>query len=95
MRRIRSKINRWLTDQLNLPEDVIYNYPRITLVGDLHLYIENHQGLIKFTSTTIQVRHLNGIVDVKGTDMVIKNLLKKEIVIEGKINNVQIIKGGD
>ncbi|MGM8214149.1 sporulation protein YqfC [Bacillaceae bacterium W0354] len=98
MRRMRTKINNWLTDQFNLPEDIIFNYPRITLVGDLHLYIENHQGLLKFESNEIEVRHPNGTVIVHGQNMVIKNLLKKEIVIEGKIDNVKInksVEGGN
>ncbi|WP_175615996.1 sporulation protein YqfC [Piscibacillus halophilus] len=86
---VRKRINQWLTGQLKLPADIVYDYPRITMVGDIHLYIENHNGLITFESNLIEVKQHNGLIRVHGEDMVIKNLLKKEIVIEGKINSVE------
>ncbi|GEL78317.1 sporulation protein YqfC [Tenuibacillus multivorans] len=88
MRRVRKQVNHWLTRQLNLPADVIYDYPRITLIGDIHLYIENHHGLLTFESNEIKVKQQNSVIHVRGQDLVIKNLLKKEIVIEGKIDSI-------
>lgn len=92
MKPVRKRLNQWLTGQLQLPADIVYDYPRITLVGDIHLYIENHNGLVTFESDLIEVKQQNGLIRVHGENLVIKNLLKKEIVIEGKISQVQHTK---
>ncbi|RPF55593.1 sporulation protein YqfC [Aquisalibacillus elongatus] len=88
MKPVRKRINQWLTGQLQLPADIIYDYPRITLIGDIHLYIENHEGLLTFESNLIEVRQHLGVLRIEGEKMVIKNLLKKEIVIEGNIHAI-------
>jgi len=92
MKQIKARMKNFLTDHLNLPDDIVYNYPRVTLIGHIHLYIENHTGLIKFESNEIEVRHATGIIKVIGKNMVIKNLLKEEIVIEGHIDHVNVTK---
>ena len=33
---------------VDLPKDLVLNLPRITLVGDLQLVIENHRGIEDF-----------------------------------------------
>lgn len=43
-----------------LPNDVIYDYPRMTLIGHVHLYIENHKGLKQFQDQQIIVEQ-NGV----------------------------------
>ncbi|TFB24843.1 sporulation protein YqfC [Filobacillus milosensis] len=88
MKRMRKRVNQWLTGQLQLPADIVYDYPRITLIGDIHLYIENHQGLLTFESDLIEVKQPSGMIRVEGENLVIKNLLRKEIVIEGKISAI-------
>ena len=49
----KQKIQRWLTKQLDLPEDVMMDFPRITMVGQLHIYIENHRGLLTFSDREV------------------------------------------
>ena len=34
------QMKNWLTKQIDLPVDVLMDLPRITLVGQVHIYIE-------------------------------------------------------
>ncbi|GEN46504.1 sporulation protein YqfC [Alkalibacillus haloalkaliphilus] len=88
MKYIPSKFSRWLTNYGMLPKDVIYDYPRVTMIGNIHLYIENHKGLLSFNETTITVKQDQGKIIIQGKQLVIKNLLAEEIVIEGVIDHV-------
>ncbi len=88
MKRIRRAMNQWLTQQAQLPKDVIYDYPRMTLIGHIHLYIENHKGLKQFQDHQIIVNQNDDQIIIVGKNLVIKNLLKQEIVIEGTIISV-------
>ncbi|WP_188206194.1 sporulation protein YqfC [Alkalibacillus aidingensis] len=88
MKYIPRKVNRLLDRYGMLPKDIIYDYPRITTVGNIHLYIENHRGLLNFEEHEIVVKQDQGTIVIKGNQMVIKSLLSEEIVIEGTIDQV-------
>ncbi|WP_102026987.1 sporulation protein YqfC [Salirhabdus sp. Marseille-P4669] len=87
----RRQMKQWVGKQFNLPEDVILELPRITMIGQIHAYIENHQGLITFTEKEIVLKMHNGFIKIKGENFVLKTMLKEEIIVEGKIFDVQYI----
>ncbi|SCC43259.1 sporulation protein YqfC [Priestia flexa] len=81
-------MKRWMTKTMELPADVLMDLPRITLVGQIHIYIENHKGLLAFSDTEIRVLLKQGQMLVRGEGLVIKVILPEELVLEGKINQV-------
>ncbi|WP_363551522.1 sporulation protein YqfC [Caldifermentibacillus hisashii] len=87
----RQKMRRWITNQLDLPEDVMMDFPRITMVGQIHIYIENHKGLLSFSDKEIRILLSQGQLLIKGKAFVIKTILPEEILLEGKIEQVLFI----
>ncbi|AJI21794.1 sporulation protein YqfC [Priestia megaterium] len=81
-------MKRWMTKTMELPADVLMDLPRITLVGQIHIYIENHKGLLAFSDTEIRVLLKQGQMLIRGEGLVIKVILPEELVLEGKINQV-------
>lgn len=93
------KLKKWrlrartiLTNYFALPSDVVLELPRITLIGQLHLYIENHKGLIVYSKTELKLKTNNGFVQIKGTDFTIKKMLHDEILLEGTIEEVKFAR---
>ncbi|ANF48176.1 sporulation protein YqfC [Priestia megaterium] len=84
----RHQMKRWMTKTMELPADVLMDLPRITLVGQIHIYIENHKGLLAFSDTEIRVLLKQGQMLIRGEGLVIKVILPEELVLEGKINQV-------
>jgi len=84
----RQQFTRWITNTIELPPDVMMDLPRITMVGQLHIYIENHRGLLKFTDTELRLLLKQGQLLIKGEAFVIKTILPEEILLEGKIIQV-------
>ncbi|TYR82366.1 sporulation protein YqfC [Priestia megaterium] len=84
----RQQMKRWMTKTMELPADVLMDLPRITLVGQIHIYIENHKGLLAFSDTEIRVLLKQGQMLIRGEGLVIKVILPEELVLEGKINQV-------
>ncbi|WP_077214018.1 sporulation protein YqfC [Bacillus dakarensis] len=82
------QIKSWMTKQMELPQDVMMDLPRITMVGQLHIYIENHRGLIAFSDKELRLLLKQGQLLVKGKAFVIKTILPEEILLEGKIEQV-------
>ncbi|GMB07584.1 sporulation protein YqfC [Thermolongibacillus altinsuensis] len=88
MRRWKSKMRNWLTNKMELPADVLMDLPRITMIGQIHIYIENHRGLLVFTDHELRLLLKQGQLLVKGEAFVIKTILPEEILLEGKIDQV-------
>ena len=81
-------MNNWLTQNMELPADVMMDLPRITMIGQIHIYIENHRGLLTFSDTELRLLLKQGQLLVKGENFVIKTILPEEILLEGKIHQV-------
>ncbi len=81
-------IRNWMTQKMDLPPDVMMDLPRITMVGQIHIYIENHRGLLAFSDREVRLLLEQGQLLVKGKAFVIKTILPEEILLEGKIDQV-------
>lgn len=90
MRKLRTIFEKIKNSKANLLVATHLELPRITMIGDIHVYIENHHGIIRFTENEIILNISNGQLGIKGSELVIKMLLSSEILIEGKINALQI-----
>lgn len=88
MKKLKRRFKQWVTDQMDLPTDVLMDLPRLTMIGQLHLYIENHRGVLKFSEGELRLLLVHGQLLIKGEQFVIKTILPEELLLEGKINSV-------
>lgn len=86
------QIKNWLSKHMELPPDVMMDLPRITMIGQIHIYIENHKGLLAFSDQELRLLLTQGQLLVKGKGFVIKTILPEEILLEGEIDHVVYIK---
>ncbi|BBW95551.1 sporulation protein YqfC [Geobacillus sp. FSL W8-0032] len=91
VKRWRQQVKRWMAETLELPADIMMDLPRITMIGQIHIYIENHRGLLAFSDKELRLLLRNGQLIVRGEQFVIKTILPEEILLEGKINQVTYI----
>lgn len=88
MNRWKQRMKKWITDQMELPADVMMDLPRITMIGQLHIYIENHRGVLQFSNEELRLLLSQGQLLIKGEQFVIKTILPEELLLEGKIDQV-------
>lgn len=91
MRRLNKMVRRWMTDKMDLPADVMMDLPRITMIGQLHIYIENHRGVLRFSNQELRLLLEQGQLLIKGDGFVIKTILPEELLLEGRIDQVLYI----
>lgn len=85
------RIAPWLTNHLALPSDVVLELPRITMIGQVHVYIENHQGLAVYSDNEIRLKTNKGYIQIIGSSFVLKLMLPEEILVEGNVQEVKFI----
>jgi sporulation protein YqfC len=86
------QVRQWMTQKMDLPEDVMMDLPRITMIGQIHIYIENHRGLLTFTDKEVRLLLKQGQLLIRGKSFVIKMILPEEILLEGKIDEVTYLE---
>ena len=86
------QLKQLIVKRMDLPEDVMMDLPRITMIGQIHIYIENHRGLLAFTDKEVRLMLKHGQLLIKGSSFVIKTILPEEILLEGKIEQVLFIR---
>jgi sporulation protein YqfC len=95
MRRLRKKLNEWTSQVIDLPPDVTLDLPRLTLIGNRRIVIENHRGLIHFSGERLKLAINNGVLEMLGNELIIRTISTDEISIEGRIDELKYLMDGN
>ncbi|WP_102400155.1 sporulation protein YqfC [Haloimpatiens massiliensis] len=80
-------------DKLELPRDVVLNLPRITVLGNSEITIENHKGIVLFEDEIIKINTTIGVITIEGSNFEILFIGGNTISLSGKFKN--IVYGGN
>ncbi|MBH0229915.1 sporulation protein YqfC [Halobacillus yeomjeoni] len=89
MSKLQKQIRTLVGRYFDLPSDVVLDLPRITTIGSVHFYIENHTGLLHFSDREIKIQYKQGHVRIRGKELVVKTMLKEELLLEGELQSVE------
>ncbi|KJS22935.1 MAG: sporulation protein [Clostridiaceae bacterium BRH_c20a] len=84
----KNKLKNRFSSVLDIPRDVMLDLPKLTIIGDIQIYIENHRGIIEYTSALVRLSTSLGQLIIKGENLVLRNISVEEIYIEGRIQEV-------
>ncbi len=73
---------------LDIPRDLMLDLPKVTLVGDVQAYVENHRGIVVYNSEQVRINTTLGELEISGLDLSLRNILPDEILVEGRIKSV-------
>ncbi|GKU79716.1 sporulation protein YqfC [Paenibacillus sp. L3-i20] len=91
MRHLKRKFHKMTAELLDMPQDVVFDLPRLTMIGDRQLYIENHRGVVHFSSECLRLALSKGQLEVNGSSLVIRTIWTEEVFIEGVITSIQLL----
>lgn len=82
------KTREFIAEKLDLPKDVVLNIPKITVVGNEEITIENHNGIILFERNEIKINTKIKVVNIKGENFEILYIGDTTITISGKFKSI-------
>lgn len=74
----------------DLPGDVLAGLPRIELLGDRQLRMENHKGILAYGGEEIHISGGKLIVKVRGAGLELRAMNGTELLITGTILGVDL-----
>ena len=84
-----------LAEVLEMPEELTMDMPRITLIGNIKLSVENHKGIIEYSRQKIKLKVNDGFLSATGDDLVLKNISPDEVLLQGRIKEMAIVLDED
>lgn len=81
-----------ITDLLQLPSEVLLNLPRISIIGNKEVYIENYKGIIEYKEVCVKINTNIGVVRIGGRNLSVKNITSEDICVLGVIEELEFIR---
>lgn len=76
---------------LEMPKEVVLDFPKVVIVGDSELSIENYKGILEYESEVIRVKTADRIIKVGGKNLEITAITDEEIQITGTVSDVKFV----
>lgn len=80
-------------DGVDLPGESLPRQPLLELCGDKRVLIENHGGVMEYGMEKIQVRVKYGAICICGSGLRLCRMSGQQLVITGKIETVNVLRG--
>lgn len=74
----------------DLPADALTSVPRLELLGDGELRMENHKGILAYGSQEIHVSGGSFVVKIVGEDLELRAMTGLELLITGRVRQIQL-----
>ena len=81
-----------VAELFDLPADIVAGLPRLEMVGDRQLYLEQHMGILSYSETRIDVNTAGGVLRVTGEGLSLLAMTGEEVRIGGRIAAVEWVK---
>ena len=82
-------IKEKMADLIEIPKEIVLNYPKMTVTGKKEIEVENIIGIIEFTDKLIRLSTETHILKISGYKLIIRNLSADGIEITGEIVNIE------
>jgi sporulation protein YqfC len=90
--RLRAAAHR-AADVLELPKDVLFSLPRVVVIGNMQVTVENHRGLLAYDGSRLVLAVGSGRLVVSGDGLVLGLVSAGEMTVTGRIDALQFETG--
>ena len=81
-----------VAELFDLPADVIAGLPHLEMIGGRQLFWEQHQGLLAYRDTAIDINTGTLVVRVRGTGLQLLAMTAEELRVGGTIEAVEFLR---
>lgn len=77
-----------ITEKLNIPREISLDVPKIIVIGNREITIENHKGIITFDVNEIKINSRVGAIKIQGSKFEILYIGGDTISISGNFKAI-------
>lgn len=72
-----------------LPADLVMDLPRITMLGNQQVLVENHRGIVEYTPSLVKINLSRGQLLVRGAQLTLEHFQAEQVLIEGSVEELR------
>ena len=84
-------VKRKAVGRLDIPVDALMKLPRMEVVGNEELLIENHTGIIEYSPDDIKVAARRRVIRLTGEGLQLDGMDADNLHIKGNIKSIEFI----
>ncbi len=88
MGRKKERFQETVASSLELPGDLVFAEPVLTMIGQREICIENYRGILSYSQTSLQILTRKGKVTIKGENLTVFYYREEEMKVGGKIAGI-------
>lgn len=88
----RRTLRQQLSGLLEVPPEIVSDLPKVVIIGNKEIDIENFIGLIEYTMQKIRINTKSGILVIEGIDLEARKMTAEYITITGTILQVSYLQ---
>ncbi len=89
MKKLRSVLAGYMTENLKMPKDLVYGDVLISITGRHELFIENYRSIIEYSNTQVKLQTKNGKLLIIGKQLQIVYYTSDEMKIIGYLSEIK------
>ncbi len=86
---MKKGIREKIAEMTDIPKDFMMNLPRVTILGNREIYVDNYKGLLEYSQETISLATTNKIIIIKGAELMITRIVEEAVFVGGNIFSVE------
>lgn len=86
---MKKGIRERIAEMTEIPKDFMMNMPRVTILGNREIYVDNYKGLLEYSGELIRLLTNNKIISIKGDGLLITRIVEDAIFVGGNIISVE------
>lgn len=90
----KKSIKEKFAEMLELPKELVLDRPKLTMIGQYDLMIENYKSVLEYDNDRIRVRTGSSVILITGTDLIIREITSEDIIISGTIHTLEFADAG-
>ena len=79
-----------IVKSLELPQDLFLGVPVFTMNGNRELLVENHKGILRYSSEQMVIRSKAFPIQIIGTNLRIETYTKDSLIVCGNIEGIML-----
>ena len=83
----KKRINK-VSNILELPEEIISNKAKITIIGFEEMLIENYKAILEYDDFYIKINTYTGVININGFNLKLKEMTEDDIMVLGNIDSI-------
>lgn len=88
----RRKLRDYLSEKTENPE-LFPTVPIVELAGNRRVLVENHLGVIQYSTEKIGIKMKYGQMQICGCDLTLEQMTKVKLIVTGRIDGICLLRG--